>query len=120
MKRLNNLYRLISDYDNIASAFHKAARGKGRNKYVIDFLNSYDHNIRKIKQDIESKNVDVGNYHFFLIHDPKPRMICAASFSERVLHHAIMNIIEPRLEKFAIYDSYACRKGKGSHKAIVK
>jgi retron-type reverse transcriptase len=120
MKRLNNLFALISDYDNIATAFYKAARGKRHHKYVIDFLNYYDHNIRKIQGDIQAKNVTVGDYHYFLINDPKPRNICAASFSERILHHAIMNIIEPRLEKFAIYDSYACRKGKGSHCAIFR
>ena len=120
MKRQNNLYDLISNYDNIAKAFKKAAKGKKKKQYVIDFMKDYEQNIQKLEQDIESKNVNVGDYHFFLIHDPKPRMICAASFKERVLHHSIMNIIEPRLESYSINDSYACRKGKGSHSAVIK
>jgi len=120
MKRQSNLYPLISDYDNLANAFYKAAKGKRRKQYVIDFLSNYDKNIQKIKYDIQLKHVDIGHYHCFTIHDPKPRIIYASSFYERVVHHAIMNIIEPRLESFAIYDSYACRKGKGTHKAIIR
>jgi hypothetical protein len=63
---------------------------------------------------------DVGHYRFFQIRDPKTRSICAASFPERVLHHAIMNVCEPVLETYAIHDSYACRKGKGSRKALAR
>ena len=58
--------------------------------------------------------------HFFVVRDPKVRTICAASFPERVLHHAIMNICEPYLDSYAIYDSYACRKGKGNRKALAR
>ena len=57
--------------------------------------------------------VRVGDYHYFTIHDPKERTICAAHFRERVLHHAVMNVCEPVLERAAVFDSYACRKGKG-------
>jgi len=64
--------------------------------------------------------VDVGHYHFFTVHDPKERVICAASFPERVLHHAIMNVCEPVLERYAIPDSYACRTGKGMHAAVLR
>ena len=49
----------------------------------------------------------------FTIHDPKERTICAAHFRERVMHHALMNVCEPALERAAIFDSYACRQGKG-------
>lgn len=52
--------------------------------------------------------------------DPKPRSICAASFPERVLHHAVMNVCEPILEAHAVFDSYACRKGKGNRKALAR
>jgi hypothetical protein len=65
-----------------------------------------------------SGSVDVGDYHTFTIHDPKERTICAASFRERVLHHALMNVCEPVLERAAIFDSYACRKGRGQQVAV--
>ena len=55
-----------------------------------------------------------------MVYDPKPRMICAAAFPERVLHHAIMNICEPVFERYAIFDSYACRKGKGGDRALQR
>ncbi len=64
--------------------------------------------------------MDAGDYHFFTVHDPKERVICAASFPERVLHHAIMNVCEPVLERYAIHDSYACRAGKGMHAAVLR
>lgn len=60
----------------------------------------------------------MGHYHFFTVHDPKERLICAAAFPERVLHHAIMNVCEPVLERYAVHDSYACRAGKGMHAAV--
>lgn len=62
--------------------------------------------------------MEIGNYSFFKVFDPKERLICAAAFPERVLHHAMMNHCEPVLENFSIFDSYACRKGKGLHKAL--
>jgi retron-type reverse transcriptase len=65
-----------------------------------------------------NQQVEVGNYHYFTIHDPKERTICAATFTERVLHHAIMNICHPVFEKFQIFDSYATRPGKGQYAAL--
>jgi len=62
----------------------------------------------------------VGNYHYFTIYDPKERTICAASFAERVLHHAIMNICHPVFERYLMYDSYATRIGKGTYKALER
>ncbi len=55
-----------------------------------------------------------------MIHDPKERMICAADFRDRVVHHAICKILGPIFEKSFIYDSYACRKNKGTHRAIKR
>jgi len=69
---------------------------------------------------LKHKTLNVGQYRFFHVHDPKKRLICAAAFPERVLHHAIMNVCEPVLDRYAIFDSYACRKGKGTHRAVLK
>jgi len=57
---------------------------------------------------------------YFTIHDPKERTICAANFRERVMHHALMNVCEPALERAAIFDSYACRQGKGQLAAVQR
>ncbi|MGI6079087.1 MAG: hypothetical protein ACOYCB_13205, partial [Fastidiosipilaceae bacterium] len=61
-----------------------------------------------------------GRYERFTVYEPKERIICAAAFSERVLHHALMNVIEPWLEKWLIFDIYACRKGKGQLRAVKR
>jgi len=60
----------------------------------------------------------VGNYHYFKIYDPKERTICAAAFSERVIHHALMNVCHANFDRFQIFDSYACRLGKGTYAAL--
>ncbi|MBF0452798.1 MAG: group II intron reverse transcriptase domain-containing protein [Candidatus Magnetomorum sp.] len=99
-------------------AYKKAVKGKHDRSEVIDFKASFEKNIEKLRLDLLKRKPDVGHYYFFRVHDPKPRDICAASFPERVLHHAMMNICEPVFEQYAIYDSYACRKNKGSHAAI--
>ncbi|KPA16135.1 RNA-directed DNA polymerase (Reverse transcriptase), partial [Candidatus Magnetomorum sp. HK-1] len=105
-------------YENLCMAFIKAAKGKRNSKAVITFKASFDENMAKLQTQIRQQTLEVGDYHFFHIQDPKPRFICAAKFPERILHHAIMNVCEPVLERYAIDDTYACRKGKGTQKAI--
>lgn len=120
MKRKNNLYNQIPIHENLREAFRKAAKGKHGRSEVILFRSDFDANIEKIRHQLLDKSPDIGHYRFFQVRDPKPRSICAASFPERVLHHAIMNICEPVLDACAISDSYACRKGKGNRKALAK
>ncbi|MEA3391772.1 MAG: RNA-directed DNA polymerase, partial [Candidatus Marinimicrobia bacterium] len=71
-----------------------------------------------LQDQIINVEIDIGHYHYFTIHDPKERVICAASFPERVLHHAIMNICHPIFERHLIIDTYATRVGKGTYKAL--
>ena len=120
MKRAGNLYRLIVEPDNLRLAFCKAVKGKHDRLEVIGFRENLEENLQKIRHQLLLHAPDIGHYRFFRIHDPKPRSICAASFPERVLHHAIMNICEPILDSYAICDSYACRKNKGCHKALAR
>ncbi len=120
MKRAKNLYHLIPAHENLREAFRKAAKGKQDNSGVILFRSNFDANIQKLQEQLLRKEPDIGHYHFFVVRDPKVRTICAASFPERVLHHAIMNVCEPFLDSYAIYDSYACRKGKGNRKALAR
>jgi retron-type reverse transcriptase len=120
MKRANRLFHRIPTQENLRKAFRKAAKGKRRKQSVIDFAADFDNNIQKLQHQIVSGQPDIGHYRFFTVHDPKSRVICAASFPERVLHHAVMNVCEPSLDKQAIFDSYACRKGKGNRRALQR
>lgn len=120
MKRAGNLYLKIAVPDNLRLAFLKAARGKQDRPEVIAFRARFESNIMGLRQEMLNRKVKLGDYRFFCVHDPKKRLICAASFRERVLHHAIMNVCEETLDGYSIFDSYACRKGKGGRKAIER
>ena len=118
MKRTGNLFERITETDNLFEAWIKAKRGKIHKADVLAFENELDLNINKLQSQLQSGFVEIGNYHYFTITDPKKRIICAASFPERVLHHAIMNICNPVFEKHLIYDTYATRKNKGTYAAL--
>jgi len=118
--KIKDIYKEIYDYENLCNAFWKASKGKHNRKEVIKFKKNFYKNIDILKNQIISKKLDIGNYRYFKVFDPKPRDICAASFPERILHHAIMNHCEPILDKYAIDDSFACRKEKGTHRAIKR
>ena len=94
MKRQGNLFPLLVDYQNLRLSWLKALRGKRKNSAVLLFSRHIDTNLEKIKARLESKNPGWGNYRSFTITDPKERVISAAPFPERVMHHAIMNILE--------------------------
>jgi RNA-directed DNA polymerase len=120
MKSSGSLYHKIHDPENLRDAFLKASRGKRDRNEIIAYVNDLQGNLALLSQQIEECKLDIGYYRFFTVHDPKKREICAASFPERVLHHAIMNICEPALERYAIHDTYACRKDKGHRKAVLR
>lgn len=110
----------IADPDNLRLAFWKARKGKEEKEEVIDFRKNLDANLLSLRNELLNGTVEVGNYHYFTIHDPKERLICAASFPERVLHHAIMNICHAYFEKFQVFDSYATRLKKGQYAALER
>lgn len=118
MRRANNLLHLIADPDNLRLAFWKARKGKSYSEEVRIYLNNLHQNLSALRVQILDNHVDVGKYHYFKVYDPKERQICAAAFSEQVLHHAIMNVCHPFFERAQIFDSYACRKGKGTYAAL--
>lgn len=120
MKRTGNLYEKIAEPENLALAFWKAQRGKRARADVFAYRENLSENLSLLRSELLAENVPVGNYHYFKIYDPKERVICAADFRERVLHHAIINVCEPVFERFQIFDSYACRKGKGLHACIAR
>lgn len=120
MKRAGYLIERIASLDNLYLAFAKACRGKQRKAEVQQFRQSFDANIADLRSEILSGSVHVGDYHYFTIHDPKERVICAAPFCERVLHHALMNVCHEYFDRSLIDDTYATRPGKGVYSAIDK
>jgi hypothetical protein len=121
VKRAKKLYPLIAASDNLYEAFRKAARGRRDTPAAAAaFRADFDANIRRLRAQLLNKEFDLGNYHFFEIRDPKVRTICASSFPERVLHHAVINVCGHVFDSYLIHDTYACRKNKGNLKALER
>ena len=120
MARGRGLYLKIPEPDNLRLAFNKAVKGKSDRQEVIRFRHDLDENLAALRRELQSGEISLGPDRFFTILDPKERIICAAPFHDRVLHHAVMNICEPVFERYSIFDSYACRPAKGLHKAITR
>ncbi len=118
MKRAGQLIYLIAEPENLRLAFWKARKGKTLAPAVEAYRGDLQANLLHLRQQILTGLVEVGDYHYFAVYEPKERKICAAAFSEQVLHHALMNVCHSFFERHQIFDSYASRKGKGTHAAL--
>ena len=113
-----NLFNDITSFDNIVLAAHKAQKGKRFKTSTLMFNLNLEKELLSIQEELEHQTYKHGGYNDFFIYDPKRRLISAANYRDRVVHHALCNIIEPLFDKTFIYDSYACRTGKGTHAAV--
>lgn len=118
MKTYKHLYEKISDFENIYLAYRKARKGKRGRAQPAMFERVQDDELLALQEELETQSYQPGAYHSFFIHDPKKRLISAAPFRDRVVHHALCRVMEPIWEGKFIYDSYANRVGKGTHRAL--
>ena len=117
MKRTASLFSQIVDYENLRLAWLKARKGKTSKKSVQNFSRNVNKNLQLIHDRMIESPPVLSKYIQFKIFDPKERMISVVPFPDRVMHHAIMNVLEPVFERQFIFHTYACRKGKGTHAA---
>lgn len=115
MKRFGNLYEKVYDLDNLYLAYSKARQGKGKSYGVIQFEKELDSNINSLQADLMDGSYKTSQYDTFMIHDPKEREIYRLPFRDRVIHHAIMNILEDIWTPIFISQTYSCIKGRGIH-----
>ena len=120
MRRAANLFDQSPDSENLRLAFYKAARGRRGQPVVRRFAASLNQRIAAMSVAISEGTFPIGRFQQFLIRDPKERVITAPCFDERVLHHAIMNVCEPVMDRWLIDDTFACRTGKGRERAIQR
>ena len=120
MQTYNNLYSELCSYKNLLLAFKRSRKGKINKSYVIKFENNLEVNLKRLQYELLNKIYRPKKLKLFIIRDPKTRKICKSTFRDRVIHHAIINILEPIYEKIFIYDSYASRLNKGQHKALER
>ncbi len=118
MKRANHFFANVCAMDNLRRAYLLARRGKRERKDVVEFSRELPENLLQIRRALLDGSIAFGPYREFVVHEPKERIIRVAPFPDRVVHQALMRICEPVFEDFQIYDSYACRKGKGTYAAL--
>lgn len=120
MKTYKNLFNSVVCFENLYRAAKQAQKGKKYNAGVARFHGRLEENLLKLQVQLRSKTYCHGSYTTFYVFDPKKRLISAAPYRDRVVHHALCNVIEPLFEPSFIFDSYANRRGKGTHKAITR
>lgn len=114
------LYYKICSFENLLSAFKKARKGKTTKEYVIEFEKNLKVNLLQLRTELLFHGYKPRPLQSFIIHDPKTRKISKSAFRDRVVHHALCNVIAPIFEKGFINDSFANRIGKGAFKAIER
>lgn len=117
-KVYRHLYPQVYDWENLLLAWRKARKGKRGQAPAATFELDAAHHLLELQAELAEQRYQPGGYVSFTIHEPKRRLISAAPFRDRVVHHALCNVIEPFFERRFITDSYANRKGKGTHAAL--
>lgn len=120
MKRFGQLMPQIAALDNVALAFRRASEGSPQSDDVVDFSQNLERSLNVIVRELLNGTWHPQPYLRFVVLDPKQRVIHAAPFGDRVVHHALMNVAGPCFERGAVDTSYACRKGRGNLAAVLQ
>jgi len=120
LRRIGDLFDDVVSYSNLYRAYRKALLGARRNEEQAHFYYNLENELVTLRRELVEETYNPGPYRYFMIFDPKEREIAIAPFRDRVVHHAIVNVLEPIYERRFIYDSYATRKGKGTLAAIKR
>lgn len=117
MTPVNSVFDQATDFHALREAARRAARGT-RSRESAVFLCDLESHVLALQGQLRAGSYQPGPFRTFHIVDPKPRTISAAPFRDRVVHHALCAAMEPTFERYAVFDSYACRKGKGNLAAV--
>lgn len=120
MQTFDNFYRDAIALPNLYRAYELAIRGKRLKKKVLDFEENIHSNLWELHLALLNRTYKPSGYETFYITDSKKRKIMAPAFIDQIVHHAIFTFMEQMYEKHFIYDSYACRKNKGTHRAFSR
>lgn len=121
MKLPTNLWDEITSYENL----HRAARatlahGRRYQGEGAQFQFQLEKHLHRLQQDLRTRTYRHGSYRAFTVYEPKQRLILAAPIRDRVVHHALHDVIAPLMDRSFIFDSYACRPGKGTDRAVQR
>ena len=110
----NELYLQIISINNLILAWRKARKHKTKKDYVKEFEKDTLGNLLKLQKELVEQTYSPKPLVTFILRDPKTRKISKSAFRDRIIHHALVNVIEPIFDKTFIYDSCANRIGKGN------
>ena len=120
MKKFTKTYEEVMTFENLFLAWREFVRDKSKKADVIMFQSKLMDNLFELYEELKDKKYRHDSYQAFKINDPKPRDIHKARVRDRVIHHLLYNILYDFFDTTFIYDSYSCRKSKGTHKALVR
>lgn len=114
----NPVYDDVVSIENLFASWRAFAKGKRSRMDVAVFERHLEDRLFDLHDRLIRGEWRHGPYETFTVCDPKPRVIHKASVEDRIVHHAVVRIIEPIFERSFIYDSWSCRRGKGTHAAV--
>ncbi len=120
MRSHGSLFEAIASLPNLEAALRRAASGKGARDSVRRFVADAAVELPRLSDELRHGRYEPRAFRQFRILDPKPRLISCSDFRDRVVHHAVCAFVAPAIEGRLIEDNYACRVGKGSHRAIQR
>jgi RNA-directed DNA polymerase len=109
------VFEKITSFENLLSAYYGARKNKRHKRRLQQFELDFEDRLVNIRQCLQDGRYSPKKYHRFLVYEPKTRQISAPAFVDRIVHHAIVSVIEPVFEAKFIENTFACRAGKGTH-----
>ncbi len=113
-----DLFDSLVSWENLIAAARSARKGKPRSRGLCSFEAAREQSLVELRDELRAGTYQPAPLRTFEIYDPKPRVISAAPYRDRVVHHALVQVLEPLWERSFIHHSYACRRGKGTHRAL--
>ena len=110
-----DIFKTITSFESLYTAYRKARLGKQSKPFICEFDFYLENQLFKLKYELENGFYQPSSYTYFKVHEPKLRQIAAPAFRDRVVHQSLVAAIEPIFDRQFIFDSYACRKNKGTH-----
>ena len=120
MHRHDDLFGGIANFSALHAAFRKAIIGKRRKPGAAAFAAGLERNLLRLERELTDRSWRPGRFVEIAVRDPKPRLVSAAPFRDRVVHHALCEIVAPLFDRGFIHHSYANRDGKGTHRAVAR
>ena len=117
-KKHRNLIGQIADIENLREAYRKTANGKKMTFGYLEFKEYAEANLLMVQEELQSGNYKIGEYRQFTVYEPKPRLISALEFKDRLVQHALCNVVGPIFERTLMPNTFACRVGLGTHAGV--